>query len=65
MPQIPQTSDPRRIISRRQAAEMAGFSEDTAARLEKAGKFPKSIRLSPRRVGYRVEDVTHWLEAAA
>jgi predicted DNA-binding transcriptional regulator AlpA len=60
-----QHPDLRKVLTRRQAAEMAGFSEDTAARLEKAGKFPKSIRLSTRRVGYRVADIERWLAAAA
>jgi predicted DNA-binding transcriptional regulator AlpA len=57
--------DLRKVLNRRQAGEMAGVSEDTIARMEKLGKFPSSIRLSPRRVGYRLVDVEAWLAAAA
>jgi hypothetical protein len=43
----------KRIVRRKQAAELRGESEDSVARNLRG----KEIRLGPRAIGYRLEDV--------
>lgn len=38
-----------------------GLSKTTIWRLERAGKFPRRLRLSPGAVGYRRADIKSWL----
>ncbi|WP_132543654.1 helix-turn-helix transcriptional regulator [Plasticicumulans lactativorans] len=40
---------------------VAGISRTQAYDLERAGRFPRRIRLSARCVGWRMEDVQRWL----
>ena len=51
-----------RILSKRQLKELVLYSPQHIARLEKAGKFPKRIRLGPNRVGWLESEVLDWLE---
>jgi prophage regulatory protein len=39
-----------------------GLSHTTIWRLEKRGQFPKSRRLSPRRIGWVVSEIDEWVE---
>lgn len=41
---------------------VTGLSRWTIRRLIKAGQFPPSVELSPRRVGWHKADVDRWLE---
>jgi len=50
-----------RILSKRQVRELVLYSPQHIARLEKAGQFPKRIRLGPNRVGWVEDDVLEWL----
>ena len=43
--------------------EVTGLSKATIYRLLEREEFPLRVRLSPRRVGWRVADVDAWLEA--
>jgi predicted DNA-binding transcriptional regulator AlpA len=52
-----------RVLSRRQTSEMLGLSLRTFARLEYAGDVPPRIKLSTRRVGYRLSAVQAWIDA--
>jgi prophage regulatory protein len=52
-----------RIITEKEAATLCGISPDTLRRRIKAGTGPKRIRLSPRRVGFRLRDIREWQEA--
>jgi predicted DNA-binding transcriptional regulator AlpA len=52
-----------RVLSRRQTSEMLGLSLRTFARLEYAGDVPPRIKLSTRRVGYRLSEVKAWIDA--
>jgi prophage regulatory protein len=61
----PRNDPPVLVVSRPQASRMVGVAEATIERLEKVGEFPKPIKLSPRRIGYRVDDLKAWLAAAA
>jgi predicted DNA-binding transcriptional regulator AlpA len=51
------------VITELEAAERCGISRDTLRRRIKAGNGPKRLRLSARRVGYRLRDLYSWLEA--
>jgi len=46
-----------RIISETEAAGLNGVSRDTFRRRIDRGDGPPKIRMSPRRVGYRLRDV--------
>ena len=46
-----------RLISETEAASMYGISRDTLRRRFERGEGPPKIRMSPRRVGYRLRDV--------
>ena len=50
-----------RILSKRQLKELVLYSPQHIARLEKAGQFPKRVRLGQCRVGWVEEEVLDWL----
>lgn len=45
-----------------QVLEVTTLSHATLWREIKAGRFPKQVRLSPGRVGWRVSDIRAWLD---
>lgn len=49
-----------RYITERKVCEMAGVSSNTIAALEKAGKFPKRIRVSFRAIRWLESEVLAW-----
>lgn len=51
------------VITREEFAAMLRVCTITIDRMHKAGAGPKRMRLSPRRVGYRLDDVNAWLAA--
>ena len=51
-----------RILSKRQLKELVLYSPQHIARLEKAGLFPKRVRLGSNRVGWVEREVLDWLE---
>jgi len=51
------------IIRPRNLPAVIGLSRTTTWRLERAGNFPKRIKLSAGAVGYRMSEVMAWLEA--
>jgi prophage regulatory protein len=51
-----------RLLSKRQIREMVLYSPQHIARLEKAGQFPKRVRLGANRVGWVEREVLDWLE---
>jgi hypothetical protein len=59
----PDLEDSLRVISRVEAQRLSSVSPDTWLRLEKSGRTPPLTRLSDRRVGYRLVDLRHWLDA--
>ena len=46
-----------RIIPENEAAKLRGVSPDTLRRNAERGGKPERLRLSPRRVGYRLREV--------
>ena len=51
------------ILRMPQIVAIAGLSRMTIYRLEKRRQFPGRVQLSPNSVGWRKEDVDHWLES--
>ena len=51
-----------RILSKRQLREVVLYSPQHIARLEKAGKFPKRVKLGLARVGWIESEVLEWLQ---
>jgi predicted DNA-binding transcriptional regulator AlpA len=54
--------DAHRIISEPEAARLFGVSTDTLRRMSARGDAPPRIRISLRRIGYRLADCLSWLK---
>ena len=52
-----------RILSKKELRQLVLYSPAQIDRMEKAGRFPKRVRLGPCRVGWVEEEVLGWLEA--
>ena len=50
-----------RFINVRSVSEITGLSRTTIYRFMGAGDFPKSYKLSPRRVAWSMTDVDQWV----
>lgn len=50
-----------RLLSKRQLKELVLYSPQHISRLEKAGAFPKRVRLGQCRVGWIEQEVLDWL----
>lgn len=50
-----------RLLSKRQVRELVLYSPQHIARLERAGRFPKRVKLGPSRVGWVESEVLEWL----
>jgi len=55
--------DVDRVVSEAQAAEILGYSKDTLRREFRAGRGPARVRLSARRIGYRLSVLYALLDA--
>ena len=42
-------------------SRLLGLSKATIYRLLKRNRFPKSIKLGPRAVGWRLKDIDEWI----
>ena len=51
------------VVPERQAASILGVSADTLRRQVAKGEGPCRLRLSARRVGYRMSDIENWLKS--
>ncbi|WP_436356210.1 helix-turn-helix transcriptional regulator [Brevundimonas sp. CEF1] len=49
-----------RLLSWSRVHDLTGLSRSTAWRLQRAGTFPKSVALSPGRVGWWESELTAW-----
>lgn len=54
---LPQHLEAERVLNAHQAAELMGVSIATFRRLHWAGRIPAAVRLSDRRLGWRVRDL--------
>ena len=50
-----------RLLSKQQVVAATGLSRATIDRERRAGRFPPPIPLSPRRVGWSVDDIENWI----
>ena len=51
-----------RLISREEVLLRTTFSQPTLWRLERAGEFPKAIKLSDHRVAYDEAEIDEWIQ---
>ncbi len=54
-------SDKVYFLSNNQTCEMVNLSISTINRMVREGSFPKKVKLSPNRVGFRLSDVEKWV----
>lgn len=54
-----------RILSIRTVCDRLGISRSTLWRLMRDGGFPKSIKLSPNRVGFDEQEIEAWIAQRA
>jgi predicted DNA-binding transcriptional regulator AlpA len=52
-----------RVVSEAQTAEILGVSKDTLRREVNAGRGPPRVRMSDRRIGYRLSEIYKLIEA--
>ena len=50
-----------RILSKKQLREYVLYTPQHVHRLERAGKFPKRVRLGANRVGWIEREILDWL----
>ena len=50
-----------RVVSESEAAAFCSLSLAHFRRLRREQKGPKHVRLSVRRIGYRIRDLLHWV----
>jgi prophage regulatory protein len=46
-----------------QVIAATGLSRMTIYRLERRGQFPSRVQLSPNSIGWRKDEVDHWMES--
>ena len=51
------------ILRRRQLEEKLGLSRSSIYKMVADGLFPKPIKLGPRAVGWRADEIENWLIA--
>ena len=51
-----------KIIKRGEVESATGLSRSSLYRLAAAGEFPRPIRLGPRAVGWRADEIVAWIE---
>jgi predicted DNA-binding transcriptional regulator AlpA len=51
------------ILRTSDVTRLTGLSRTTLWRLERQGKFPTRIRLGVNSIGWRDEEVRHWVES--
>lgn len=53
---------PKQLIDKRELTKLVKYSPQHIARLEKAGRFPKRIRLGQNRVAWLLSEIEAWIE---
>ncbi|MGF1475939.1 MAG: helix-turn-helix transcriptional regulator [Geminicoccaceae bacterium] len=52
-----------RIIDRHERRRLVPYSDVQVWRMEKAGTFPRRVKLGPGRVGWSFNEIQAWIEA--
>jgi len=55
-------SGPKRLIDKKELTKLVKYSAQHIARLEKAGEFPKRLKLGQNRVAWLLDEVENWIE---
>jgi prophage regulatory protein len=63
MPLKDHPSTPPRVARMPEVTERTGLSRGSIYRLMSAGRFPRSIKLGERAIGWRESDLNAWLES--
>ena len=58
-----QTLDHLRIVTQKDLRTLVPYTAQHILRLEKAGKFPRRLKLGDNRIGWRLIDIEDWLNA--
>ncbi len=53
---------PKQLICKKELKELVKYSTQHIARLEKAGHFPKRLRLGQNRVAWVLAEIEDWIE---
>ena len=61
VPYLNAHAPPDRIMREREVQAVTGLSRTTRWRLERSGKFPARIHLSPNAVGWRSCEIADWI----
>ena len=59
----PAPAPKHRVVRMPEAEEITGLSRGSIYRLMTIGRFPKSIKLSERAMGWRESDLNAWLDS--
>lgn len=51
-----------KILSEHEVRALTGSSKTARFYWERAGKFPKKIKLGPRKIGWSLIEVKNWIE---
>jgi prophage regulatory protein len=57
------TAAPVAILDEPTVEELTSLSRTTRWRMERRGEFPRSVRLSPGRVGWRQAEIEAWIRS--
>ena len=55
-------ADCDRIVSSEERRHLVPYSDMHIWRLERAGKFPRRLRLGPNKVGWSLREIEEWIE---
>ncbi len=61
VPSVSTTSMPERILRAKEVVELTGLSRTTIWRMERAGAFPNRVSLGVGSVGWRLSEVSEWV----
>jgi len=53
---------PKQLIDKKALVKLVQYSPQHIARLEKAGQFPKRIRLGQNRVAWLLSEIDDWID---
>ncbi len=53
---------PKQLIDKKELVKLVKYSGQHIARLEKAGQFPKRLRLGQNRVAWLLSEVEDWID---
>ncbi len=65
MTHTPTDHEADRIVRDQEAAKMTGTSRTTRWRLERDGKFPERVQVSPGAIGWLYSELQEWIQERA